>query len=430
MSLDRMIITRMHFISCLVLTLLSLSGLAAAAAEAPLTEGFEFRAQVGTSTDVQTARGPSLSEFRRWPPDKSIRVSYRIIGSYADLIRRLQPAITYPNGVEWGPPLDVLAQVNVEQILIRKIKTLERLTGLNISIRKINWWDGWWSSIDPADIHLQFYLSDSYGDLGGFPGIRSLHERLINASQFEQRFIPWGWVGIFNKGQRLQGAACLATYSAMTFREELALDLAIAHGMIERGRRNPPIIRPFEKFLVDYWLGGWGHIFEHRGPATHGNKWINKNLNKSGKCRKKFRKMYETQWSLILDSCLSTALGIPASDVTLRALLQHHESVPFFNPRYLEYHKIGSQEWVHTLGRETVNRRHESDYFLFFRNHHLNMISRIYNFSQGAPDQTHEKLLLEKTIDPQLSISDLNIYEPLKPCFLRKYGTRGSVQGK
>ncbi len=336
-------------------------------------------------------------EIARWPKDKPIRIGYRLHGDYATLVRRLP----YPAGqtdshaYRWEPEFDALADVNVGKILREQISRFGSLAGLKMVATRVSGGTLW----KKYDIFIDLYVSDRLADLKAFPGVGLLRSRLGNSHEYRQTLIPRGWAASFGKGTQLAGAACLGMYSAFTFREEIAIDIEEAIG---RRMRNTlfPGAGPFTSERINRGIaeGSTWRGFEW-GGAKNLFEGLSKRDARKETCRADLKNAYHRRWGEIVSGCLSTALGLPISDVSPQFVVSRATKEDFKS----DVSSIltlpgGSRNWVRSVGFSTRWRYHESPYHFAAKRDLEDLVRRLYRSNRAEMPTFSE--IRQSLVDP------------------------------
>lgn len=363
-------------------------------------------------------------KLRRWRKDRKIKLGYRIVGDYPILMSRLSWPIR-KGYIRWEPAFDAVATIDVEKIIQKKVDQYAEFTGLTITPERVSDWD------DSAnyDIVLDIFLSDRTADLAASQGAATLRRRFVEVADLQQSFIPWGWAGAYGRRAEIVGAACQATYSAFTFREEIAADLK------ERNANDNSRSGPWPPFFA-----GGGNIRQKQSSLWDGlrgrvayNPTQRENLAQDTQaCRTKLARAYRIRWKKIIEGCLSTALGVPISDIGPLVALREARKYSAIHPLgglELDNH-LGMKDWVALVGTQTKYRYHESDYYRAVSIEPKQFLGSLYQ--QRLPDTISKNQTEGHTFFPETERklvefvakgsgkNRLNLADEAKACFSKR----------
>ena len=294
---------------------------------------------------------------RYWPHGREIRLGYRLIGDYETLRERLRAAEPIGIGANWEPAFDAIAGVDVERHLLDRVDHFAALTGLSILPERY----------EPADqsarfdMCIDFYLSDRREDEISFDCLLEMQDELSSSTHTTENFTAWGFVVTYGTETAIQGAACLALYSALTFRSEMAsdysrADLSVAPGTVRRIR--PP---PFSPLFGNSPVGpimGYPHGFF--GGIRRLTDRTGEPQDDTLACRHRLRETYHRQVNRIVDNCIISALGLPISDASPAAVIERSDVSPYSTITHLPEWPAGSVRWVSAIGYQTAYRHQET----------------------------------------------------------------------
>ncbi|MCB9947589.1 MAG: hypothetical protein H6842_07155 [Rhodospirillaceae bacterium] len=290
---------------------------------------------------------------RSWPHDRDIHVGYRLIGDYWTLRQRLRASEPYGMGAYWERAFDVIADVDIERLLLDRMARFAALTGLRIIPQP-------YEHSDPAsfDICIEIYLSDRLEDLTSFPCLAETQRSVPEARRIEA-FVTWGWAATYGTETTVHHAACLAVYSAFTFREDLRRSAYQAIAEMPPAYRLgmwPPFFplsgEMFAGPIMGDWLGFFGRIRQETGRSEV--------RDDAGNCRWVLRDTYRRQMTRIIDNCLVSALGLPISDTIPTTITSIDDPLAPSYVETLSRRTIGTQDWVKDVGTIAMRLYQES----------------------------------------------------------------------